>query len=379
MGIFASIKTWFVLHLLMGYIFILSGLIVNCIMFCTLIIWPFSKTIYRKVNCYLAYWIWSQYTFLGQWWSGSDIVLKTNPEDVKYYGKEHAIIILNHKYDIDWLLGYFLAERLGILGGSKVYGKEMLKFVPIQGWSWYFTESVFLKRNWEQDRKIIIRDIKNLAEFPVNYWILMFCEGTRFTEAKHKASMKVAKEKGLPELKHHLLPRTKGFVLTMQGLKGKIPAIYDCTVGITKSENEPTFMNVVNGKTFKAELKVRRITLEEIPTDTDEECSAWLHKLYQEKDEFYDGFLKKGHFDGALIEIPKRPWDLLVWLFWAVTLGVPLIYYLIQVLWSGSIYVSGCVVLVIVFGSVMVRWMIAVTETERGSKYGHRHEEKKEQ
>ena len=33
--------------------------------------------------------------------------------------------------------------------------------------------------------------------------------------------MEVARKKGIPELKHHLLPRTKGFVLTMTGVKGK--------------------------------------------------------------------------------------------------------------------------------------------------------------
>ena len=50
---------------------------------------------------------------------------------------------------------------------------------------------------------------------------MLFCEGTRFTETKHAASMEVAKKKGLPLLKHHLLPRTKGFVHSVHGLKGK--------------------------------------------------------------------------------------------------------------------------------------------------------------
>ncbi len=49
----------------------------------------------------------------------------------------------------------------------------------------------------------------------------MFCEGTRFTQTKHDASMKVAREKGLPELKHHLLPRTKGFSMLNRGAAGR--------------------------------------------------------------------------------------------------------------------------------------------------------------
>ena len=51
--------------------------------------------------------------------------------------------------------------------------------------------------------------------------ILMFCEGTRFTKSKHEASMVVAREKNLIELKHHLLPRTKGFSLLAKGAAGR--------------------------------------------------------------------------------------------------------------------------------------------------------------
>ena len=49
----------------------------------------------------------------------------------------------------------------------------------------------------------------------------IFCEGTRFNKEKHEASMEVAKKKGLPILKHHLLPRTRGFYLIASQLKGK--------------------------------------------------------------------------------------------------------------------------------------------------------------
>lgn len=49
---------------------------------------------------------------------------------------------------------------------------------------------------------------------------LLYCEGTRFTEKKHQISMQVAESKGLPKLKYHLLPRTKGFTTTLHCLKG---------------------------------------------------------------------------------------------------------------------------------------------------------------
>ena len=73
----------------------------------------------------------------------------------------------------------------------------------------------------------------------------MFPEGTRFTPEKHKASMAVAREKGLPELKHHLLPRTRGFVAGLPYLKGKVPAIYDVNVAFPKYvKTDDTIKNV---------------------------------------------------------------------------------------------------------------------------------------
>ena len=51
--------------------------------------------------------------------------------------------------------------------------------------------------------------------------ITNLCEGTRFTDEKHAASMEIAKSKGLPLLKHHLLPRTKGFTLLTSITKNK--------------------------------------------------------------------------------------------------------------------------------------------------------------
>jgi lysophosphatidic acid acyltransferase/lysophosphatidylinositol acyltransferase len=49
----------------------------------------------------------------------------------------------------------------------------------------------------------------------------MACEGTRFTEKKRLESMKYAQEKHLPELKYHILPRTRGFTLILHGAQGQ--------------------------------------------------------------------------------------------------------------------------------------------------------------
>lgn len=107
---------------------------------------------------------------------------------------------------------------------------------------------------------------------------MLSCEGTRFTEKKHLASMEIAREKGLPELKHHILPRTKGFTLMIQGAANQsihqtlktmkfifnenddlvlVHALYDITVGFKKTGSKPTLANIVKGKVCQAEMFVR--------------------------------------------------------------------------------------------------------------------------
>lgn len=56
------------------------------------------------------------FTFLGQWWSGSECELYIDPSDLPYISNEHALVIMNHKYDIDWLMGWIIIERFGMLG-----------------------------------------------------------------------------------------------------------------------------------------------------------------------------------------------------------------------------------------------------------------------
>lgn len=57
--------------------------------------------------------------FIGDWWSGSRVILYIDKDDFKkYWGKEHACCVMNHTYEIDWLIGWMLCDRLELLGVS---------------------------------------------------------------------------------------------------------------------------------------------------------------------------------------------------------------------------------------------------------------------
>lgn len=43
--------------------------------------------------------------------------------------------------------------------------------MPIIGWCWHFTESIFIKRKWDADCKTLVRDFDNiLKDYPDGYY-----------------------------------------------------------------------------------------------------------------------------------------------------------------------------------------------------------------
>ena len=110
------------------------------------------------------------------------------------------------------------------------------------------------------------------------------CEGTRFTKEKYEASVEVAKQKGLPVLKHHLLPRTKGFTLLASQLKGKVDYFYDLTLAVDNvNGSKPTLKHIVDGVPINFQFVLRRIPVSSVPIEDEKQCAEFVQKLYQEK------------------------------------------------------------------------------------------------
>ncbi|XP_034464439.1 1-acyl-sn-glycerol-3-phosphate acyltransferase delta [Hippoglossus hippoglossus] len=370
MGLLQLLKSQFVCHLLIFYVFLASGLIVNLLQICTLPLWLVSKRLARRINIQLCYWVSSQPVAVLEWWSGTQCTLYTDPESYTLYGKENAIVVMNHSFEIDFLCGWTFCERFGVLGSSKVLAKKELAYVPVIGWMWYFMEIVFCKRKWEEDRRTVAQSLQNLWDYPEKFWFLLFCEGTRLTPKKHVVSMQVAESKGLAKLKHHLLPRTKGFWVTVQNLRGTAVALYDSTLNFRNNE-KPTVLGILSGKKYHADLYVRRIPLEQIP-EGEAECAAWLHKLYQEKDSFQEHYTQTGRFPGPKTSPPSRPWSLINWLIWSCLLLYPLGLLLARLISSGSVFTLLAAGALCAAASLGVRWMIGQTEVDKGSSYGNK-------
>lgn len=116
----------------------------------------------------------TEMVFIADWWSNSKLYIYCD-EDIrkKYLGKEHTLLLMNHTYDIDWLIGWMLCEKVGVLGNCKAYAKKVIQYIPVIGWSWKFAEFVFLERSFEKDKEIIGRQISEIFDYPDPVWVCL--------------------------------------------------------------------------------------------------------------------------------------------------------------------------------------------------------------
>ena len=378
MGLLSVLKQSNVIYVIFGITFLTSGLIINffqCLLYFGLR--PFSTYLYRKINYYLCYSLYSQLAFVPEWWSELDIVLYMNMDDVEKFRKNHKYILMNHRYEIDWLCGWIICERTGILGNCKAYVKKSLQYVPILGWAWRFAEYIFMERNWEKDKEVITFQIKELVNYPDTISLLLCAEGTRFTAEKLEASQKFAQKANLPILNYHLTPRTKGFVASLPHMRGKISDIYDMQLQFKSDDPvKPTLTNILQGKRITAYICIFRIPLEEVPED-EKGAEEWLHKHYEKKDRMAESFEQTGDFfelSGVpkleKITLKRRYHSLVNIIFWAVVVNAPILYYLIIILLSGSIIYFSIGASSIFLIYLLLQRMIGMSKISKSSSYG---------
>lgn len=367
------------IHLCLAITFFTSGVIVNliqCILYLTLR--PFNKVLYRKINWYLCCTIYAQLVFLGDWWSETRIFLYIDKDEFdKYYGKEHAYCVMNHTYEVDWLIGWMICDRIHLLGNCKAYAKKVVQYVPVLGWAWKFSEFVFLERSFDKDKEIINKQITELAEHPDPIWLLLFPEGTRFTPQKHEASLEFARKNNLPELKYHLLPRTRGFIASLPSMKGKVPAVYDIELAFKESSpTKPTITNLLFGKPLEAHMYIRRIPMEDLP-ESEAELETFLRDMFVRKDKLKDSFIKTGDFFTSSglprvepFEVPRRLHSPLHIVFWLSCTLIPISYYLIKLLFSGELLYFSIGASIIGAFFLLLNKTIGMSEIKKGSSYG---------
>ncbi|KAH9678844.1 1-acyl-sn-glycerol-3-phosphate acyltransferase 2 [Citrus sinensis] len=264
----------------LGLLFFISGLVVNLIQaVCFVTIRPLSKNTYRRINRWVAELLWLELVWIVDWWAG--------------------------------------VKRSGCLGSTLAVMKKSSKFLPVIGWSMWFSEYLFLERNWVKDESTLKSGLQRLRDYPQPFWLALFVEGTRFTQAKLLAAQEYAASTGLPIPRNVLIPRTKGFVSAVSHMRSFVPAIYDVTVAIPKSSPAPTMIRLFKGQSSVMHVHLKRHLMKELP-ETDDAVAQWCRDMFVAKDALLDKHNAEDTFsDQELQEIPRPKKSLLVVISWA--------------------------------------------------------------
>jgi len=107
-----------------------------------------------------CHYYWRTMTYVVEVWGG--ITLKFYGDSVP--DRETVLLISNHLSYTDWTIIFCLAIRKARLGCCKFFVKDMVKWIPGIGWGLALNDSVFLKRNWNDDIEKIRRTFANLKK-----------------------------------------------------------------------------------------------------------------------------------------------------------------------------------------------------------------------
>ncbi|XP_051118743.1 1-acyl-sn-glycerol-3-phosphate acyltransferase 2-like isoform X2 [Andrographis paniculata] len=293
------------------------------------------------------------------------VELFVNQETFEMLGKEHALLICNHRSDIDWLVGWVLAQRSGCLGSSLALIKRSVLFLPVIGWSMWFSGYIFLKRSWAKDENTLKTGLEGLHDFPMPFWLALFVEGTRFTKEKLEAAQEYAASAGLPIPRNVLIPRTKGFVAAVTHLRPFVPVIYNITVAIPKDEPQPTLLRIFRARPSRVHVHIQRHLMRELP-ETGSGIAQWCKDMFVAKDALLERHLDTDTFgDDICRDIGRPRKSLLVVLFWSLLLTLAIVEFFRCFPFSKMELVLCLVFLAVVIAIMQI--LITSTQSERST------------
>lgn len=256
---------------------------VNLVQVFSLVIRPVSRRAFRKANRAAAGFFWRLCVWVLEAWLKVEFVWSGDETP----RGENVILISNHQSGTDILAVMPLALRKGRIADMKWMAKEIIKYVPGIGWGMLFLDCVFLRRDWAADAARVHATFSRLNDGSVPFWFISFPEGTRITPHKLELARKYAHQLGLPVPNHVMVPRTKGFTASVEGLRNVAHAVYDVTLAF--EPGIPTLLELFSGDLKRIHVHVRRFEIGSLPL-SEAELSQWLYDRFVEKDRLLENF-----------------------------------------------------------------------------------------
>lgn len=269
-------------------------LVVNPLQMLSVVLYPFSPPAFRAFNRSCASSVWGIWVWMA--YVQNKITVRITGDALPK--QENALLICNHQTIADVMVLMCLGSRCGRLPDMKWFVKDIIKYVPGPGWGMRFLDCIFVKRDWGRDKDAIEALFGKYARNHIPVFVVSFLEGTRRTDKKMRQSQAFAARNGLYEPRRTLVPRTKGFVASVTGLRDHLDAVYDVTIGYP--ERVPSLVDCFACRVPHVEIHVQRHPMDTLP-DTREALTTWALSRFEEKDRrliaFQDGF----RFDGPQV------------------------------------------------------------------------------
>ena len=276
--------------------------VLNPIQMLSVGLWPFSPQAFRAVNRWCARTIWGAWVVMGERHNGIEFRL-TGDAPRK---AENAILIPNHQSMADVMVLLMLGWRSARLGDMKWFVKDPVKYVPGPGWGMRFLDCIFVKRDWSRDEAGIEAKFGRFRREQIPIFLVSFLEGTRKTPRKLERARAFAEARGMPVPKNTLIPRTKGFVATMKGLRDHVDSVLDVTIAYP--DGVPSLSDCFARRVARVDVHLRRFAVEDLPTD-EAQLGAWALQVFREKDAMLAQHRQDGAFPGDCLTGPVRAGD----------------------------------------------------------------------
>ena len=284
--------------------FIYLILVLNPIQMMSALFYPLSPNLVRKINRWCARSIWGIWVLITECQNRVTVRFTGTPPP----WQENAFVIPNHQSSLDIIVLLSLAWRCGRVGDMKWFVKDIVKYIPGIGWGMKFLDCVFVKRNWARDSRQIEAIFRKYKEAQIPLFLVSFLEGTRSTPDKLEKAQNYAKEQSLYVPQQTLVPRTKGFIATLEGLREHLDAVYDVTLGY-QGEQVPGLLQCTFAQTQRYDVHLERFPVSAIPTET-AALDSWIRERFEAKDKLMIHYRENGCFPGPhnSTSIPAKDW-----------------------------------------------------------------------
>tara|TARA_B110000977_G_scaffold88331_1_gene117388 strand:+ start:264 stop:1436 length:1173 start_codon:yes stop_codon:yes gene_type:complete len=185
---------------------------------------PISKSLYARCTSWIFALWWTSCLFITE---------RLNRVGVRVTGdalplNTPLLIMSNHKCNLDWMFLWSCAIRTGHIfqvGVFRAVAKSGIRVIPIFGWGCKLNGFAYIRRKWGEDREHMVKWVRNQFKRNALGWVVIFPEGTRYTDANKKRSNESCERDGIyvQSLAGEILrPKTKGLSLLLQENKKQI-------------------------------------------------------------------------------------------------------------------------------------------------------------